>query len=116
MLFVRPGELRRAEWAEIDLDAAVWSIPAAKMKMKEPHIVPLCRQAVEILTELKELTGASRYVFPSTRSFTKPMSENTVNAAIRYLGYDRETMTGHGFRAMARTILDEVLHDKSVCH
>jgi integrase len=110
MLFVRPGELRRAEWAEIDLDGAVWSIPAAKMKMKEPHIVPLCRQAVEILTELKELTGASRYVFPSTRSFTKPMSENTVNAAIRYLGYDRETMTGHGFRAMARTILDEVLH------
>jgi integrase len=110
MLFVRPGELRRAEWAEIDLDGAVWSIPAAKMKMKEPHIVPLCRQAVEILTELKELTGASRYVFPSTRSFTRPMSENTVNAAIRYLGYDRETMTGHGFRAMARTILDEVLH------
>ena len=110
MLFVRPGELRRAEWAEIDLDGAVWSIPAAKMKMKEPHIVPLCHQAVEILTELKELTGASRYVFPSTRSFTKPMSENTVNAAIRYLGYDRETMTGHGFRAMARTILDEVLH------
>lgn len=110
MLFVRPGELRRAEWAEIDLDAAVWSIPAAKMKMKEPHIVPLCRQAVEILTELKDLTGASRYVFPSTRSFTKPMSENTVNAAIRYLGYDRDTMTGHGFRAMARTILDEVLH------
>ena len=78
--------------------------------MKEAHIVPLCRQAVEILTELKELTGGSRYVFPSTRSFTKPMSENTVNAAIRYLGYDRETMTGHGFRAMARTILDEVLH------
>jgi integrase len=111
MLFVRPGELRRAEWAEIDLDAAVWSIPAAKMKMKEPHIVPLCRQAVETLTELKELTGASRYVFPSTRSFTKPMSENTVNAALRYLGYDRHTMTGHGFRAMARTILDEVLHE-----
>ena len=111
MLFVRPGELRRAEWAEIDLEGAIWSIPAEKMKLKQPHLVPLPRQAVEILTELKELTGTSRYIFPSVRSFTKPMSENTVNAAIRYLGYDRDTMTGHGFRATARTILDEVLHE-----
>lgn len=110
MLFVRPGELRHAEWAEIDLNEAIWCIPAEKMKVKQPHIVPLCRQAVEILTELKELTGTSRYVFPSTRSHTRPMSDNTVNAALRYLGYDRDTMTGHGFRAMARTILDEVLH------
>ena len=109
MLFVRPGELRHAEWAEIDLNDAIWCIPAEKMKVKQPHIVPLCRQAVEILTELKELTGTSRYVFPSTRSHTRPMSDNTVNAALRYLGYDRDTMTGHGFRAMARTILDEVL-------
>ena len=110
LLFVRPGELRHAEWAEIDLDEAVWNIPASKMKMKEPHLVPLSVQAVEILRELQPLTGSGRYVFPSVRSVTKPMSENTVNAAIRYMGYAKETMTGHGFRAMARTILDEVLH------
>jgi len=110
MFFTRPGELRNAEWSEIDLDEAVWNIPAHKMKMKQAHIVPLCRQAVEILTELKEVTGPSRYVFPSGRSFARPMSNNAVNAALRRMGYDRETMTGHGFRAMARTILDEVLH------
>ena len=109
MFFVRPGELRHAEWTEIDLDEAVWNIPAHKMKMKQAHIVPLCCQAVEILTQLKELTGGSRYVFPSVRSFTRPMSENTINAALRYMGYDKDTMTGHGFRATARTILDEVL-------
>lgn len=105
MLFVRPGELRHAEWAEIDLDEAVWNIPAHKMKMKEPHLVPLSSQSVLILTELKELTGASRYVFPSERSTTRPMSENTILAALRRMGYDKDTMTGHGFRAMARTIL-----------
>jgi integrase len=110
MFFVRPGELRNAEWSEIDLDEAVWNIPANKMKMKQAHIVPLCRQAVEILTELKELTGASRYVFPSGRSTTRPMSNNAVNAALHRMGFDNNTMTGHGFRAMARTILDEVLH------
>lgn len=110
MFFVRPGELRHAEWAEVDLDEAVWNIPAQKMKMKQAHVVPLCRQAVEILTQLKDLTGRSRYLFPSERSFARPMSENTINAALRYLGYDRDTMTGHGFRAMARTILDEILH------
>jgi integrase len=109
LFFVRPGELRHAEWAEIHLDEAVWNIPAHKMKMKQAHIVPLCRQAVEILTELKALTGASRYVFPSGRSFARPMSENTINAALRYMGYDKDTMTGHGFRATARTILDEIL-------
>lgn len=109
MFFVRPGELRQAEWAEIDLEEAVWNIPASKMKMKQPHIVPLCRRAVEILTELKELTGASRYVFPSGRSFSRPMSNNAILAALRRMGYDKDTMTGHGFRAMARTILDEVL-------
>jgi integrase len=109
MFFVRPGELRHAEWAEVDLDEAVWNISASKMKMKQAHIVPLCRQAVEILAELKELTGESRYVFPCVRSVAKPISENTINAALRYLGYDKDTMTGHGFRAMARTILDEVL-------
>ena len=109
MLFVRPGELRQAEWVEIDLDEAVWNIPAHKMKMKEPHLVPLCRQAVEILRELQPYTGASRYVFPSGRTFTRPMSNNAILAALRRMGYDKETMTGHGFRAMARTILDEVL-------
>jgi len=109
MFFVRPGELRHAEWTEMDLEEAVWNIPAHKMKMKQAHLVPLCRQAVDILTQLKDLTGPSRYVFPSERSFARPMSENTVNAALRYLGYDKDTMTGHGFRAMARTILDEVL-------
>jgi integrase len=109
MLFVRPGELRHAEWAEIDLDEAGWNIPGVKMKMKEPHLVPLPKQAVEILQELQPLTGASRYVFPSARSFVRPMSENAILAALRRMGYDKDTMTGHGFRAMARTILDEVL-------
>jgi integrase len=110
LFFVRPGELRNAEWLEIDVDSAVWNIPAHKMKMKQPHIVPLCKQAVDILAELRPLTGASPYVFPSGRSFQRPMSENAVLAALRRLGYDKDTMTGHGFRAMARTILDEVLH------
>ncbi|OPY77564.1 MAG: putative prophage CPS-53 integrase [Syntrophorhabdus sp. PtaU1.Bin153] len=109
LLFVRPGELRHAEWSEIDLDSAVWSISAEKMKTKEAHIVPLPHQAVEILTELQALTGASRYVFPSGRTFARPMSNNAVNAALRRMGFDKDTMTGHGFRAMARTILDEVL-------
>jgi integrase len=109
MFFVRPGELRHAEWAEIDLDETVWNIPAEKMKMKQPHIVPLCRQAVEILTELKKLTGESKYVFPSGRSFVRPMSNNAINAALRRMGYSKDEMTGHGFRAMARTMLDEVL-------
>jgi integrase len=110
LLFVRPGELRHAEWAEIDLDEAAWNIPASKMKMKEALLVPLSVQAVEILRELQSLTGASRYVFPSGRSFTRPMSNNAILAALRRMGYDKDTMTGHGFRAMARTILDEVLH------
>jgi integrase len=109
LLFVRPGELRHAEWAEIDLDEAVWNIPASKMKMKEPHLVPLSDQAVEILRELQPLTGASRYLFPSARSYARPMSNNAILAALRRMGYDKDTMTGHGFRAMARTILDEVL-------
>lgn len=109
LFFVRPGELRHAEWAEIDFDEAVWNIPAHKMKMKQAHIVPLCRQAIEILKELQPLTGASKYVFPSARSFARPMSNNTLNVAIRNLGYEKGTQTAHGFRAMARTILDEVL-------
>ena len=110
LLFVRPGELRHAEWEEIDLDEAVWNIPASKMKMREAHLVPLSNQAVDILRDLQPLTGTSRYVFPSARSVARPMSNNAVNAALRRMGYDKDTMTGHGFRAMARTILDEVLH------
>jgi len=110
LLFVRPGELRHAEWAEIDLEESIWCIPAQKMKMKQSHIVPLSKQAIEILKEIKALTGESKYVFPSARSFARPMSENAILAALRSMGYEKDTMTGHGFRAMARTILDEVLH------
>lgn len=110
LLFVRPGELRHAEWSEIDLDQAEWNIPAEKMKMRLPHLVPLPRQAIEILCELQPLTGQGRYVFPGMRSGARPISDNTLNAALRRMGFDtREEMTAHGFRAMARTILDEVL-------
>lgn len=107
LVFVRPGELRQAEWLEIDLEAAEWRIPAQRMKMREMHIVPLSRQAVEILTGLRQLTGAGKYVFPSLRTRDRPMSENTINAALRRLGYCNEEMTGHGFRAMASTCLNE---------
>ncbi len=107
LVFVRPGELRRAEWAEIDLDAAEWRIPAAKMKMRAPHVVPLADQALAILRELHPLTGRGRYVFPGARSAERPMSENAVNAALRYMGYDSDVMTGHGFRALASTTLHE---------
>jgi integrase len=109
LVFVRPGELRHAEWAEINLENAEWNIPGSKMKMKEPHLVPLSKQAIAILKELKDFTGSSRYVFPSERTFDRPMSNNTILAALRNLGYTKEEMTPHGFRAMARTILDEVL-------
>jgi integrase len=108
LVFVRPGELRRAEWSEIDLDRAEWRIPAAKMKMREEHIVPLATQAVAILRELHDLTGTRRFAFPSIRTHDRPMSENTVNAALRTLGFDKNTMTGHGFRAMASTRLNEL--------
>ncbi|RDS82210.1 DUF4102 domain-containing protein [Dyella monticola] len=109
MVFVRPGELQHAEWLEFDLDKAIWDIPAEKMKMKQPHLVPLSHQAIAILRELHQLTGSGKYVFPGMRSVRRPISENTVNAALRYMGYDGDTMTGHGFRAMARTVLDEEL-------
>lgn len=107
LLFVRPGELRMAEWAEFNLDAAEWRIPAERMKMRTPHIVPLSRQAVSILRELHSLTGAGRYVFPGARSAARSMSENTVNAALRRLDYTSDEMTGHGFRSMASTLLNE---------
>jgi len=109
LFFVRPGELRHAEWSEFDFDAATWSIPAGKMKMKQDHIVPLSRQAVEILKTLQPLTGQGRYVLPSHRSAMRPLSNNAVLSALRRMGYATDEMSGHGFRAMARTILDEVL-------
>ncbi|MGB8694566.1 MAG: integrase arm-type DNA-binding domain-containing protein [Steroidobacteraceae bacterium] len=110
MVFVRPGELRTARWSEIDLDLAEWRIPAERMKMRQPHIVPLATQAVQILGDLKPLTGSFGFVFPSHRSPQRPMSENAILVALRAMGYPKEIMTGHGFRAMARTILDEVLN------
>jgi len=106
-LFVRPGELRHAEWIEIDLEAAQWRIPAEKMKMKRMHLVPLSRQVVAILRDLKRLTGRGKYVFPSVRSAIRPMSDNTINAALRRMGFEKDEMTGHGFRSMASTILHE---------
>lgn len=108
-VFVRPGELRKAAWSEFDLDAAepLWRIPASRMKMGEQHLVPLSKQAVAILRELQPLTGPSGYVFPSIRSASRPMSENTLNVALRRLGYDNEIMTAHGFRSMASTLLNE---------
>lgn len=109
LVFVRPGELRQAEWPEFDLDGAVWEIPADRMKMKQAHIVPLATQAVDILRALGELTGGRRYVFPSARTYDRPMSNNAVLAALRRMGFEKDEMSGHGFRAMARTVLDEVL-------
>ena len=108
MLFVRPGELRHAEWTEFDFAKAEWRIPAEKMKMREQHIVPLSKQAVAILNEIKPLTGHIRYVFPGGRTRERPMSENTVNAALRRMGYAKDEMTGHGFRSIASTLLHEL--------
>ena len=112
LVFVRPGELRTMEWAEIDLDAAEWRIPASKMKMKLDHLVPLSTQAVELLRGVKPMTGHGRYVFPSLRTGERPMSENTINAALRGMGYSAEVHSAHGFRATARTIMDEVLGER----
>ena len=106
-VFVRPGELRHAEWAEIDLDAGLWTIPAEKMKMRKVHLVPLSRQTVELFREVHASTGPVGYVFPSIRTRTRPMSENTVNAGLRRLGYGGDEMTAHGFRATASTLLNE---------
>lgn len=109
LFFVRPGELRKAEWSEFDLDAAEWNIPASKMKMKQPHLVPLCKQAVAILKVLQTLTGGDIYLFPCHRTKSRPMSDVAMLAALRRMGFSKEEMTTHGFRATARTILDEVL-------
>jgi integrase len=107
LVFVRPGELRQAEWTEFDLDAAEWRIPAERMKARILHIVPLSQQAVSILRELQAATGSGRYLFPSVRTIARPMSNNTLNAALRRLGYTTDDMTAHGFRSMASTLLNE---------
>lgn len=117
LLFQRPGNIRQMEWSELDLGGGMWTIPSMKMKRKKqekangrPHLVPLAQQAVAALTDLQPLTGKGRYVFPAVVSNKRPMSENTVRVALRRLGFDNETMTPHGFRAMARTILVERLN------
>lgn len=107
LVFVRPGELRKAEWCEFDFETAEWRIPPEKMKMRIAHIVPLSNQALIILHEIRALTGHGKYVFPSLRSPNRPMSNNAVLAALRRLGYTKEEMTGHGFRSMASTLLNE---------
>ncbi|PZU06721.1 integrase arm-type DNA-binding domain-containing protein [Sphingomonas sp.] len=107
-LFARPGELRQAEWSEIDVDKALWSIPASRMKMRRPHRVPLSRQVLAMLEELREMTGRHLYLFPCVGNLRRPMSENGVNQALRRLGYGQGEMTAHGFRATAATLLNEM--------
>ena len=107
LVFVRPGELRCAEWNEFNFDAAEWRIPAERMKMREQHIVPLADQTLAILRDLHAVTGHGKFLFPSIRTANRPMSNNTINAALRRLGYGKEEMTGHGFRSMASTLLNE---------
>ena len=106
-VFQRPGELRQMEWAEIDFQKAVWTIPIDKMKMRQPHSVPLSRQALAILNEMRSLSGSGRYVFPSIRTRARPISDNTMNAALRRMGYSKEQMTAHGFRTSASSLLNE---------
>lgn len=112
LVFVRPKELRQAEWGEINFDIAEWRIPGEKMKTGEDHIVPLSRQALDILKDQHCLTGNWQYVFPSARSPRRPMSDNAILSAFRNMGISKDEMTGHGFRAMARTLLDEVLGER----
>ena len=120
LVFLRPGELRKAEWSEFDLETAEWNVPIERLKLKkrikearkgEKHLVPLALQAVAILRDIQALTGHSRYVFPCARSFARPMSNMAINAALERMGFKGE-MTAHGFRAMARTIIDEELHGR----
>ena len=106
-LFQRPGELRQMEWAEINFEKAVWTLPSDKMKMRQPHAVPLSRQALAILKSMQGLTGKGKYVFPSVRTRARPISENTVTAALRRMGYTKEQMTAHGFRTSASSLLNE---------
>ncbi len=107
LLFPRPGELRAAEWVEFDIEKRVWTIPAARTKLRRIHKVPLPHQAAAILADLRRITGDGRLLFPSVRTITKPISENTLNAALRRLGYGNDEATSHGFRASAATLLNE---------
>lgn len=107
-VFVRPGELRFAEWADFDVEKAIWTIPPQKTKMRRAHTIPLSRQALKIIASIEHDTAYSRYLFPSLRSVNRPMSENTINAALRRMGHAQDEMTGHGFRAMAATLLNEM--------
>lgn len=109
LLFQRPGEMRQMEWQELNVDNALWEIPAAKMKMGEPHSVPLSRQAIAIIEDVRPLTSWGDYVFANERRRKTPVSDGTVNKALRNMGYTKHQMTAHGFRAMARTLLDEKL-------
>jgi integrase len=115
-VFTRPGELRHMEWGELKLDVEepVWIIPAEKMKMREAHIVPLSRQVIAILKNIYIYTGEGQYVFPSERTLSRPMSNNTINAALRRLGYSTDDHCGHGFRAMASTLLNELQFPRDV--
>ena len=106
-VFQRPGEIRQMEWAEVNFDKAVWIIPETKMKMRQPHSVPLSHQALAILTAMRGLSGSGRFVFPSVRTRARPISDNTVNAALRRMGYSKEQMTAHGFRTSASSMLNE---------
>jgi integrase len=106
-VMLRPGEIRHAEWAEVSFDKKQWKIPADKMKMSRPHIIPLSNQVIAILKTIEPVTGQGKYIFPSLRSTNRPMSENTLNAALRRLGFTKEEMTSHGFRSMASTLLHE---------
>ena len=110
LLFQRPGEIRHMEWGEINWEDELWSIPAAKMKMDRDHMVPLSRQSIEVLKDINRITGSGIYVFPSQRGQSRPLSNNGVRTALRTMGYDNKAMSAHGFRATARTILDEVHH------
>jgi integrase len=107
LVFLRPGELRAAEWSEFDLEGAEWRIPGQRMKMGEQHVVPLSQQAIAILRDIQPLTGSGRFVFPSLRTATRSISDGTLNAALRRLGFSKDDMTGHGFRTMASTLLNE---------
>lgn len=114
LVFVRPGELRGMEWAEIDIEAALWTIPAEKMKMRKTHSVPLSRQVLAILEDIRPLTGGGRYVFPSARTTARPMSNMAINAALRRMGFTKEEMTGHGFRSTASSLLHEAGWDSTL--
>lgn len=107
LVFLRPGELRQAEWREVSFSECEWRIPAERMKMAEQHIVPLSKQTISILEVLKPITGSCRYIFPSARSLSRPMSNNALTAALRRMGFEQGTMTAHGFRSMASTLLNE---------